>query len=117
MGPLAVCGLVRFSPSRLAFRRERRHPLIPAIPVEGGEIEQGRKQQEDKEKEQVRRNLKRGKNVKKPPTFQLGQRVLTQKFTSFQISRSEKRKECEKTSNLPTGSKSLDTEVYLFSDF
>ena len=35
-----------FSPSRLAFRRERRHPLIPAIPVEGGEIEQGRKQQD-----------------------------------------------------------------------
>merc|ERR1711994_1170197 len=71
-----------FSPSRLAFRRERRHPLIPAIPVEGGEIEQGRKQQEDKEKEQVRRNSKRGKNVKKPPTFKVGQRVLTQKFTS-----------------------------------
>merc|ERR1712047_113522 len=80
MGPLAVCGLVRFSPSRLAFRRERRHPLIPAIPDQGGEIEQGRKQQE--EKEQVRRNSKRGKNVKKPPTFKVGQRVLTQKFTS-----------------------------------
>ena len=71
-----------FSPSRLSFRRERRHPLIPAIPDQGGEIEQGRKQQEDKEKEQVRRNSKRGKNVKKPPTFKVGQRVLTQKFTS-----------------------------------
>merc|ERR1712047_158503 len=71
-----------FSLARLAFRRERRHPLIPAIPDQGGEIEQGRKQQEDKEKEQVRRNSKRGKNVKKPPTFKVGQRVLTQKFTS-----------------------------------
>ena len=30
-----------FSPSRIAFRRERRHPLIPALPAEGGEIEQG----------------------------------------------------------------------------
>merc|ERR1711994_1003899 len=71
-----------FSPSRIAFRRERRHPLIPALPAEGGEIEQGHKQQEDKEREQVRRNSKKGKNVKKPPPFQLGQRVLTQKFTS-----------------------------------
>ena len=71
-----------FSPARIAFRRERRHPLIPALPDEGGEIEQGRKQQEDKEKEQVRRNSKRGKNVKKPPPFKVGQRVLTQKFTS-----------------------------------
>ena len=41
-----------FSPSRIAFRRERRHPLIPALPAEGGEIEQGHKQQEDKEREQ-----------------------------------------------------------------
>ena len=71
-----------FSPARLAFRRERRHPLIPALPDQGGEIEQGRKQQEDKEKEQVRRNSKRGKNVKKPDKFKVGQRVLTQKFTS-----------------------------------
>merc|ERR1711884_856284 len=71
-----------FSPARIAFRRERRHPLIPALPAEGGEIEQGHKQQEDKEREQVRRNSKKGKNVKKPPPFQLGQRVLTQKFTS-----------------------------------
>merc|ERR1711994_470384 len=61
---------------------ERRHPLIPALPDQGGEIEQGRKQQEDKEKEQVRRNSKRGKNVKKPDKFKVGQRVLTQKFTS-----------------------------------
>ena len=67
-----------FSPARIAFRRERRHPLIPALPAEGGEIEQGRKQQEDKEREQVRRNSKKGKNVKKPPPFKLGQRVLTQ---------------------------------------
>jgi hypothetical protein len=71
-----------FSPARLAFRRERRHPMIPALPDQGGEIEQGRKQQEEKEKEQVRRNSKRGKNVKKPPPFKVGQRVLTQKFTS-----------------------------------
>ena len=41
-----------------------------------------RKQQDDKEKEQVRRNSKRGKNVKKPDKFKVGQRVLTQKFTS-----------------------------------
>ena len=61
-----------FSPARIAFRRERRHPLIPAIPAEGGEIEQGRKQQEDKEREQVRRNSKRGKNVKKNPTLPTG---------------------------------------------
>ena len=71
-----------FSPARLAFRRERRHPLIPALPAQGGEIEQGRKQQDDKEKEQVRRNSKRGKNVRKPDKFKVGQRVLTQKFTS-----------------------------------
>ena len=70
------------SPARLAFRRERRHPLIPALPAEGGEIEQGRKQQQDKEKEQVRRNSKKGKNVRKPDKFVVGQRVLTQKFTS-----------------------------------
>ena len=30
----------------------------------------------------MRRNSKRGKNVKKPPPFKVGQRVLTQKFTS-----------------------------------
>ena len=72
------------SPARLAFRRERRHPLIPALPAEGGEIEQGRQQQDnkDKEKEQVRRNSKKGENVKKPDKFVVGQRVLTQKFTS-----------------------------------
>ena len=30
----------------------------------------------------MRRNSKRGKNVKKPDKFKVGQRVLTQKFTS-----------------------------------
>ena len=70
------------SPARLAFRRERRHPLIPALPAQGGEIEQGRQQQQDKEEEQVRRNSKKGKHVKKPDKFVVGQRVLTQKFTS-----------------------------------
>ena len=55
-----------FSPARLAFRRERRHPLIPCLPAEGGEVEQGRKQLQDRAEEQVRRNSKRGKHVKKP---------------------------------------------------
>ena len=32
--------------------------------------------------EQVRRNAKKGKNVKKPDKFIVGQRVLTQKYTS-----------------------------------
>ena len=72
----------QFSPARLAFRRERRHPLMPCLPAEGGEIEKGREQMEEKDREQVRRNSKKGKHVKKPDKFIVGQRVLTQKYTS-----------------------------------
>ena len=71
-----------FSPARLAFRRERRHPLIPCLPAQGGEVEQGRQQLQDKADEQARRNSKKGKHVKKPDKFVVGQRILTQKYTS-----------------------------------
>ena len=40
-----------FSPARLAFRRERRHPLMPCLPA--GEIEKGRQQLQEKADEQV----------------------------------------------------------------
>ena len=65
----------QFSPARLAFRQERRHPLMPCIPTEGGEAEKGRQQLHEKAEEQVRRNTKKNK-------FIVGQRVLTQKYTS-----------------------------------
>ena len=71
-----------FSPARLAFPRERRHPLMPCLPAEGGEIEKGRQQLQDKADEQVRRNSKKGKHIKKPDKFVVGQRVLTQKYSS-----------------------------------
>ena len=65
-----------FSPARLAFRRERRHPLMPCLTAQGGE-EKGRQQLQDKAGEQVRRNSK-----KESDKFVVGQRVLTQKYTS-----------------------------------
>ena len=37
---------------------------------------------QDRAEAQVRRNSKRGKHVKKPDKFVVGQRVLTQKYTS-----------------------------------
>ena len=70
------------SPARIAFRRERRHPLMPCIPSEGDEVARGRTQFDQKLEEQVRRNSKRAKNVKKPDKFIVGQRVLTQKYSS-----------------------------------
>ena len=70
------------SPARIAFRRERRHPLMPCIPTEGDEVARGRTQFDQKLEEQVRRNSKRAKNVKKPDKFMIGQRVLTQKYSS-----------------------------------
>ena len=74
------------SPARIAFRRERRHPLMPCIPAkldsEETEGERGREQFDLKLQEQVRRNHRRARNVKKPDKFIVGQRVLTQKYTS-----------------------------------
>ena len=74
------------SPARIAFRRERRHPLMPCIPPETEpeetESTYGREQFHQKLADQVKRNSKRAKNVKKPDKFVVGQRVLTQKYTS-----------------------------------
>ena len=55
---------------------------MPCIPTEGDEVARGRNQFDQKLEEQVRRNSKRAKNVKKPDKFIVGQRVLTQKYTS-----------------------------------
>ena len=38
----------QFSPARLAFRRERRHPLMPCIPAEGGEAKKWKEQMQEK---------------------------------------------------------------------
>ena len=38
----------QFSPARLAFRRERRHPLMPCIPAEGGEAKKRKEQMQEK---------------------------------------------------------------------
>ena len=69
----------QLSPARLAFRRERRHPNIPAIPTSGGEKEQGEKQKQEKRKKQEAINKKRSTRVKKPPNLVVGQRILTNK--------------------------------------
>ena len=55
---------------------------MPCIPTEGDEVARGRNQFDQKLEEQVRRNSKRAKNVKKPDKFMIGQRVLTQKYSS-----------------------------------
>ena len=72
----------QFSPARIAFRRERRHPLMPCIPADGGEAEKGKQQFQHKLDEQVKRNSRMPKNIKKPTKFVVGQRVLTQKYSS-----------------------------------
>ena len=71
-----------FSPARIAFRRERRHPLMPCIPAEGDETERGRQQFDKKLTDQVKKNSRRSKNVKKNDKFIVGQRVLTQKYST-----------------------------------
>ena len=70
------------SPARLAFRRERRHPSIPAIQTSGGEKEQAEKQKREKKKKQEAVNQKRSKRVKKPPQLVVGQRILTNKYST-----------------------------------
>ena len=71
------------SPARIAFRRERRHPLMPCIPAEGGdEAERGRQQFDKKLSDQVKKNSRKSKNVKKNDKFIVGQRVLTQKYST-----------------------------------
>ena len=55
---------------------------MPCIPADGGETEKGRQQFQLKLDEQVRRNSKMSKNVKKPDKFVVGQRVLTQRYSS-----------------------------------
>ena len=70
------------SPARLAFRRERRHPSIPAIQASGGEKEQAEKQKKEKKKKQEAVNQKRSKRVKKPPQLVVGQRILTNKYST-----------------------------------
>ena len=71
-----------FSPARLAFYRERRHPLVPMIQRAGGEDIQGQKQKMEKRKRQEQANARKSKRVKKPEPFVVGQRILTQRYST-----------------------------------
>ena len=70
------------SPARLAFRRERRNPLMPILPQEGGEEEQGQKQKQEKDKRRDQANARITKRTKKPPVLVPGQRILTSKYST-----------------------------------
>merc|ERR1712016_151762 len=71
-----------FSPARLAFNRERRHPLAPMIQRSGGEDIQGQKQKMERRKRQEQANARKSKRVKKPEPFVVGQRILTQRYST-----------------------------------
>ena len=70
------------SPARLAFRRERRNPLMPILPQEGEEEERGKKQKEEKDKRREQANARITKRTKKPPILVPGQRILTSKYST-----------------------------------